>query len=175
MNKNTWIAVVVGICVVGFFLFGGEIVNLFNGDTNTASDAMNTDNTGTPGQTIGEPQGLVIQDQVLGTGATVANGDLVTVDYVGTLADGTKFDSSIDRGQPFQFVIGEGRVIAGWEQGLQGMKVGGTRTLIIPPSLGYGANAVGPIPANSTLIFQIKLLNVQSGQAAQGAEGAAAQ
>jgi FKBP-type peptidyl-prolyl cis-trans isomerase len=103
---------------------------------------------------------LVIEDLVVGTGATAAAGDVVNVHYVGTLANGTKFDSSYDRGAPYTFQIGAGRVIAGWEQGVPGMKVGGRRRLTIPPSLGYGNQAYGPIPANSTLVFEIELVSI---------------
>jgi len=103
---------------------------------------------------------LVSQDLVVGTGATAATGDSVTVNYVGTLANGTKFDSSYDRNQPFTFRLGAGQVIAGWDQGVVGMRVGGKRRLTIPPSLGYGSQANGPIPANSTLIFEIELLSI---------------
>jgi FKBP-type peptidyl-prolyl cis-trans isomerase FkpA len=103
---------------------------------------------------------LVIEDLVVGTGATAAAGDLVTVNYVGTLTNGTKFDSSYDRGQPYSFQVGAGQVIAGWDQGVPGMKVGGKRRLTIPPSLGYGGQANGPIPANSTLVFEIELVSI---------------
>jgi FKBP-type peptidyl-prolyl cis-trans isomerase len=103
---------------------------------------------------------LVIEDLVVGTGATAAVGDTVSVHYVGTLTNGTKFDSSYDRGQPYAFRIGAGQVIAGWDQGVPGMKVGGKRRLTIPPSLGYGSQAYGPIPANSTLIFDIELVSI---------------
>jgi FKBP-type peptidyl-prolyl cis-trans isomerase len=103
---------------------------------------------------------LAIEDLVVGTGATAAAGDLVTVNDVGTLTDGTKFDSSYDKGQPYTFRLGAGQVIAGWDQGVPGMKVGGKRRLTIPPSLGYGSQPYGPIPANSTLIFEIELVSI---------------
>ena len=103
---------------------------------------------------------LVIDDLVVGTGATAAVGDAVTVNYVGTLTNGTKFDSSYDRGQPYAFRIGAGQVIAGWDQGVPGMKVGGKRRLTIPPALAYGNQAYGPIPANLTLVFEIELLSI---------------
>jgi FKBP-type peptidyl-prolyl cis-trans isomerase len=103
---------------------------------------------------------LVIEDLVVGTGATAAVGDTVNVHYVGTLTNGTKFDSSYDRGTPFSFQVGAGRVIAGWDQGIPGMKVGGKRRLTIPPSLGYGSQAYGPIPANSTLVFDVELVSI---------------
>jgi FKBP-type peptidyl-prolyl cis-trans isomerase FkpA len=103
---------------------------------------------------------LVIEDLVVGTGATAAVGDTVNVHYVGTLTNGTKFDSSYDRGQTFAFRIGAGQVIAGWDQGVPGMKVGGKRRLTIPPSLAYGNQAVGSIPANSTLVFEVELVSI---------------
>lgn len=88
-------------------------------------------------------------------------GKTVSVNYTGTLTDGTKFDSSYDRNQPFDFQLGAGQVIKGWDQGVAGMKVGGKRKLVIPPGLGYGAQANGKIPANSTLIFEVELLSVK--------------
>lgn len=105
---------------------------------------------------------MKIEDIKVGTGATVANGDTVSVQYTGTLTDGTKFDSSYDHGgQPFEFTIGQGNVIKGWELGLIGMKVGGKRNLNIPAELAYGARAVGPIPANSPLNFAIELVGIK--------------
>ena len=105
---------------------------------------------------------LVIEDLVVGTGAAAAVGDTVTVNYVGTLTNGTKFDSSYDRGQTYSFRIGAGQVIAGWDQGVPGMKVGGRRKLVIPPNLGYGPQGYPPvIPANATLIFDVQLLDVK--------------
>ncbi|MFZ0819275.1 MAG: FKBP-type peptidyl-prolyl cis-trans isomerase [Candidatus Acidiferrales bacterium] len=99
-------------------------------------------------------------DIKVGTGTTAATGKTVTVHYTGWLANGTKFDSSVDRGQPFGFVLG-GRVIKGWNEGVVGMKVGGKRQLRIPPESGYGAPGNGPIPPNSTLIFDVELLGVK--------------
>jgi peptidylprolyl isomerase len=107
-------------------------------------------------------QGMTVQDIREGTGTTAANGDQVTVNYVGTLADGTTFDSSIARNQPFTFTLGVGHVIKGWDLGVAGMKVGGERKLVIPPSLGYGSQGTpgGPIPPNATLNFTVDLLGV---------------
>ena len=104
---------------------------------------------------------LKIEDLVVGDGKEATKGSTVSVHYTGTLTDGKKFDSSLDRGKPFGFQIGAGRVIQGWEQGVAGMKVGGKRKLTIPPELGYGARGFPPvIPANATLVFEIELLGV---------------
>ncbi len=89
-----------------------------------------------------------------------AAGDTVSVNYIGTLQNGTKFDSSYDRGQPISFVLGAGQVIQGWDEGIVGMKVGDKKHLVISPEKGYGSQAVGPIPANSTLIFDIELVGI---------------
>lgn len=102
--------------------------------------------------------GLSIQNISIGAGSVATAGELVVVDYTGYLPDGTVFDSSVSRNQPFAFVLGAGQVIRGWDQGVAGMQVGGERLLDIPASLGYGANTVGSIPANSTLVFDVKLL-----------------
>ena len=105
---------------------------------------------------------LQITDLVVGTGAEAATGQVVSVHYTGWLADGTKFDSSTDRGDPFSFPLGEGRVIQGWDQGVVGMKVGGKRRLIIPPELAYGERGFSNvIPPNAELTFEIELLDVQ--------------
>ena len=106
--------------------------------------------------------GLKILDEVIGTGAEVKAGDTVTVNYLGTLENGTKFDSSYDRNTPFTTQIGVGQVIKGWDEGIVGMKVGGKRKLIIPSSLGYGDQGAGDaIPPNSTLVFVVELLDVK--------------
>jgi FKBP-type peptidyl-prolyl cis-trans isomerase FkpA len=107
------------------------------------------------------PSGLVIEDVTVGEGAVAAAGQKVTVHYTGWLTNGTKFDSSMDRNDPFVFPLGGGRVIKGWDEGVQGMKVGGKRKLTIPPALGYGARgAGGTIPPNATLVFEVELLGV---------------
>jgi FKBP-type peptidyl-prolyl cis-trans isomerase FkpA len=105
--------------------------------------------------------GLVIEDVKTGDGDVAAAGQDVTVHYTGWLTDGRKFDSSKDRGDPFSFPLGNRRVIAGWDEGVQGMRVGGVRKLTIPPELGYGARgAGGVIPPNATLVFEVELLAV---------------
>jgi FKBP-type peptidyl-prolyl cis-trans isomerase FkpA len=107
------------------------------------------------------PSGLVVEDLTVGTGATATAGKKVTVHYTGWLTSGKKFDSSKDRNDPFVFNLGAGQVIRGWDQGVQGMQVGGKRKLTIPPDLGYGARgAGGVIPPNATLVFEVELLGV---------------
>ena len=110
--------------------------------------------------------GLQFTDTTVGTGASPAKGQTCVMHYTGWLykdgAKGQKFDSSVDRGQPFEFKIGQGQVIGGWDEGVASMKVGGKRTLIIPPALGYGARgAGGAIPPNATLMFDVELLGVK--------------
>jgi FKBP-type peptidyl-prolyl cis-trans isomerase len=106
---------------------------------------------------------LQIEDIVVGTGKLPKQGQTVVVHYTGWLTDGTKFDSSLDRGEPLEFEIGVGQVIQGWDDGVASMKVGGKRRLVIPPDLAYGADEVGDglIPANSTLIFEVELLDLK--------------
>ena len=111
------------------------------------------------------PSGLKYEDSVVGTGASPATGQTCVMHYTGWLwvdgAKGAKFDSSVDRGRPFEFPLGMGRVIKGWDEGVASMKVGGKRTLLIPPALGYGAaGAGGVIPGGATLLFEVELLRV---------------
>jgi FKBP-type peptidyl-prolyl cis-trans isomerase len=147
-NLTTGIAVVAAIVVVAiFFIFGNPF------DTSVSATATTST---APAPTTG----LVVQDETMGTGETAQPGMVVTVDYTGKLQDGSVFDSSIGRA-PISFMLGSGQVIPGWDQGIQGMKVGGKRLLIIPPQLGYGAQQYGPIPANSTLVFEVQLISVQ--------------
>lgn len=108
------------------------------------------------------PTGLGIEDVVVGEGAEAVVGRMVIVHYTGWLTDGTKFDSSKDRGDPFSFPLGMRHVISGWDEGVQGMKIGGTRKLTIPAELGYGARgAGGVIPPNATLVFEVELLGIE--------------
>jgi FKBP-type peptidyl-prolyl cis-trans isomerase len=108
------------------------------------------------------PSGLRYRDELVGGGPEARAGQHVSVHYTGTLESGSKFDSSRDRGKPFEFVLGAGSVIQGWDEGLVGMKVGGRRTLVIPAALGYGARGFPPvIPANATLVFDVELMAVR--------------
>ena len=105
--------------------------------------------------------GLIYEDLAVGSGASAAPGHTVSVHYTGWLVDGTKFDSSKDRGDPFEFPLGAGYVIRGWDEGVQGMQAGGVRKLTIPPEIGYGARgAGGVIPPNATLVFEVELLEI---------------
>ena len=104
---------------------------------------------------------LQVEDLVVGDGAEAQSGKEITVHYTGWLTDGTQFDSSIDRKQPLSIVLGVGQVIKGWDQGIEGMKIGGKRKLTIPPELAYGNRAVGGvIPKNATLVFEVELLDI---------------
>lgn len=121
-------------------------------------------NTYSPTRVEGNPKttasGVQYWDIVVGTGPTAVAGKTVGVHYTGWLANGTKFDSSVDRGKPIMFPLGAGRVIRGWDEGIAGMKVGGKRQLRIPPQLGYGFRGAGKVPPNAILIFDIQLLAV---------------
>jgi len=113
------------------------------------------------GEEMMTDSGLKYVDMKVGDGESPQAGQLVTVHYTGWLEDGTKFDSSVDKNRPFEFTIGAGGVIKGWDEGVMTMKVGGKRKLTIPPELGYGARGIGPIPPNSTLIFEVELLTIR--------------
>ena len=132
----------------------------------TAAGVFTTATAQDTGKTMTTPTGLQITDSKTGEGATPKTGQICVMHYTGWLyengAKGKKFDSSVDRGEPFEFAIGKRQVIGGWDEGVATMKVGGKRTLIIPPALGYGARgAGGVIPPNATLIFDVELLEVK--------------
>lgn len=114
------------------------------------------------GTEVTTASGLKYIDQVEGSGPSPVTGKTVTVHYTGTLENGKKFDSSVDKGKPLSFVIGRGEVIKGWDEGLMTMKVGGKRKLIVPPQLGYGPQGNGPkVPPNSTLFFDVEMLGIK--------------
>ncbi len=157
-RKNMYIAVVVAVVVVAIFIFLG-----FFGVTGTQQDAGSVE---TAAQRLlndiaqtGTVSSLQVIDTVEGTGVGAKPGDTLTVNYTGVLPDGTVFDSSQGR-EPFTFVLGSGEVIRGWDQGLIGMKVGGTRLIAIPAELAYGNRSVGQIPANASLIFQVEMVSI---------------
>jgi FKBP-type peptidyl-prolyl cis-trans isomerase len=129
--------------------------------TGCGSGGQDPATEGVPSPTNARRGSLIIEDLVVGTGAEAQAGRIVTVHYTGWLTDGTKFDSSLDRGQPFVFTLGVHEVISGWDQGVAGMKEGGKRKLTIPPEMGYGpSGAGGVIPPDATLIFEVELLQV---------------
>ena len=151
MKKPILIAIV---AVVILIIIGGGFY-LFSGSKNNQNNEQSSESTSY------DVKGMKIEVLTEGTGDESKKGDKVTVDYVGTLENGTKFDSSIDRGIPFSFTLGENRVIQGWELGVLGMKVGEKRRLTIPSDLGYGEFGAGDIiPANATLIFEVSLLGI---------------
>lgn len=148
LNKNQWAAVFISLAVLGYLLFSGPIMNFFNLSAKSSTAEL--------------PRAdLKVEELVVGDGPLADSGDTLTVDYVGTLSDGQVFDSSLDKNAPFTFTLGVGQVIRGWDEGLSGMRVGGKRVLTIPPDYGYGEVGVGPIPPNSTLKFEVELLNVE--------------
>lgn len=146
-----------GRSIVVFIIMTLVLTPVFGGKVTMAANEKNPN----AGETV-TASGLKYVDQTIGTGEVAVAGKTTTVHYTGWLENGTKFDSSVDRGQPFSFPLGAGRVIKGWDEGVQGMKVGGKRKLTIPSDLGYGARgAGGVIPPNATLIFDVELLGVR--------------
>lgn len=173
LEKNEAIAVFVSILAVvamfaGFYFFssdaelpiqisGEEVVSLSNLEDSSAVTNILAEAT-TAG---GKVTKLIIEDTNVGDGKEVVLGSEVTVNYIGTLQDGTQFDNSFERGAPYTFVVGSGQVIDGWEKGILGMKEGGERILVIPSDMAYGNRSVGQIPANATLLFAVQVLNVE--------------
>lgn len=177
INKYEAVGIFVCVGAMAFALFltrvhtSVSLLGLVPQDTQVASvvnagdkekDTMQLKNTleGTLDMR-GTVKDMTIDDISIGNGAEVKEGDTVTVNYIGTLQNGQEFDNSYKKGEPFTFKVGAGRVIKGWDKGLVGMKVGGQRILVIPSDLAYGASAVGPIPANATLVFAIELTNIK--------------
>jgi FKBP-type peptidyl-prolyl cis-trans isomerase len=148
LSTNETIAVWVTLIVAfGMLFFGNRFFKYMANPTQEAS--------------VSTSENLSVEDVQLGEGEEVKSGDTISVHYVGKLSDGTQFDSSIERGEPLKFVVGEGMLIKGFDQGVIGMKLGGKRRLVIPPELGYGDQQVGPIPANSTIVFDVELVKIE--------------
>lgn len=181
MNTNTAIAVGAAVVVVAVIFVVPGLSPFGRAGLQSATQAApGADQSGTQATTQTNTQTqatmpqdipqnvtqLMSKDDVVGTGATAAAGDTVTVKYVGMLTDGTVFDASSKHGDgTFTFALGAGQVIKGWDEGVAGMKEGGSRTLVIPASLGYGANGIpGVIPGNATLVFQVQLVKVAAGK-----------
>lgn len=160
LSKTEWVAVAVAIVFVGYTLFGANIMSLFQKNLMNGNSTATVANSNTP-----NTKGVIINDISVGQGPEVKSGDRLSVHYILSLSDGTTVQNSKDFGKPFQFTLGAGEVIPGWEQGFAGMRVGGVRTIIIPPELGYGTNQAGPIPPNSTLVFTIELIDATSSPA----------
>jgi FKBP-type peptidyl-prolyl cis-trans isomerase len=166
MTKNFLASVIIGVIVL--IIFAYFIFDLNGSSSNSANSVLGTSAisiqpaTPTEAMPANSSAKLQIVDEKVGTGNAVKSGDTVEINYVGSLLNGTIFDSTAKHGgQPFTTQIGVGQVIKGWDEGIIGMKVGGKRKLVIPPSLGYGAQTVGSIPANSTLIFQVELVGIK--------------
>ena len=175
MIKNIFIFIVLAICIgvaIWFFVAKSKSTKEINLSPSVSpSPSVASSPTVSPSSDVGkiDPSKIPMdkisgQDITVGTGAEAKSGDSVKVNYTGTLVDGTVFDSNVDpkfkHVEPFIFNLGTGQVIKGWDIGVAGMKVGGKRLLIIPPSFGYGDQDQGPIPANSILIFEVELLGV---------------
>jgi peptidylprolyl isomerase len=170
MEKNILLIIIAIVAIVGFYFLlqnsqNNENENQeINSNENSEQQEANseTENKEESEEEVkNENQKLEIEVLKEGTGEEAKNNDKVTVHYTGTLENGTKFDSSLDRGDPFVFTLGVGDVIKGWDQGVLGMKIGEKRKLTIPSELGYGPRDVGLIPPNSTLIFEVELLEIE--------------
>jgi len=171
MNKLIWVVVILVVLVGAYAVFTKQGSQQTDQQANVLTSTTTTTPTTTPtpvsaptpspADQSANTNPLKQEDLTVGKGAQAKTGDKVTVQYVGTLENGTKFDSSYDHGKPFEFTLGKGEVIKGWDTGVLGMKVGGKRRLTIAPLLAYGANGFPPIiPANATLTFDIELVTV---------------
>ncbi len=178
LSKNEWVAVGVSLVVIAVLVLFTTMFRIpeeaqvasVQDEVTTMPQENREAGTSTAANTPDSQAiaaGLKIEDVVVGTGAEAQSGRLVSVHYTGKFADGTVFDSSIPRGKPFEFPLGQGMVISGWEEGVKGMKVGGKRRLTIPPMMAYGPNDIKDpsgkvvIPGNSTLYFDVELIGVQ--------------
>ena len=171
VNKFETIGILlsIGVMALALFLLNGNVGSRVFEEAGTQSAAVAVSennassivNTLSEGSQNGIVQKLIADDIVFGEGDPVVEGDTVSVQYIGTLQNGQQFDNSYLKGVPFEFTVGAGSVIKGWDQGIVGMKVGGQRILVIPPELAYGSKGVGPIPGNATLVFAIELLEIK--------------
>jgi FKBP-type peptidyl-prolyl cis-trans isomerase len=157
MKRTLTIVAIVAAVLVGLFFALSKPIE----ENKLDESSLDLNKIASPSAQATSSADLKIEDLKVGTGSAVKSGDTVKVHYLGTLLDGTKFDSSYDRNQPFETKIGVGQVIQGWDQGIVGMKVGGKRKLTVPPELGYGSQVMGNIPANSTLVFEVELLEIK--------------
>lgn len=173
MGLNEWLAVISSLAVVVIIVFfsfktspvvqsrsGADVIQSISAEVNN-TNTMDFDKIINNGDSYTDVKDLKIETVTPGDGETAVVGNTVSVHYSGFLTNGTKFDSSFDRNEPFEFTLGQGSVIAGWEQGVLGMKIGETRKLTIPSTLAYGERGTGPIPGNATLIFVVQLLGVK--------------
>ncbi len=151
LNRNQWIAVAVGLGLLVYLLFSGALINLFSAPMDTSNNE----------ESAAVQTGFESEEVTVGAGEIAEPGDIVSAHYVGTLANGQVFDTSRTRGVPITFTLGMGQVIRGWDEGIQGMREGGKRILTIAPDYAYGAQAVGIIPANSALTFEVELVSVE--------------
>jgi peptidylprolyl isomerase len=161
LSKREYIGVGVALIVTfGFLFFGSYIFSFLSNPASSAksiqgASVAEANNVSTP-----ELGGIVVRDLLSGAGDAVKTGDRISVNYIGMLPDGSKFDSSYDRREPIEFTVGSGQLIKGFDEGVLGMQVGGKRKITIPPELGYGSQQVGPIPANSTIVFDVELMKI---------------
>lgn len=171
LSVNEWVAVISSLAVVVIIVFfsfksspliqSQSSANVIESITESNTNTMDFTKIIGSGDSYANVKELGVEILQEGNGEVAISGKTVSVNYAGFLTDGTKFDSSFDRNEPFEFTLGQGSVIAGWEQGVLGMKVGETRKLIIPSTLAYGERGVGPIPGNSTLVFVVQLLEIR--------------
>lgn len=148
LNRNQSIAAAAGLGLIGYLFFSAPLMSFFNSQNKPMENQL-------------PESGYKAEDIVAGQGGLAERGDSITVHYVGMLTNGKVFDSSRDSNVPFTFVVGSGQVIRGWDEGLIGMREGGRRILTIAPDYAYGSRGIGPIPPNSTLIFEVELLKVE--------------
>lgn len=153
--------IIVSVLSVGIFVFLNKEGGSLPTDENETNTDLNLEESNTNMSNVEDFEELTITTLQEGSGEEAIIGNTVSVHYAGTLSDGTEFDSSYNRGTPFEFTLGDGMVIAGWEEGVKGMKVGEIRELKIPSSMGYGDTGSGPIPGKAGLIFKVELLEIK--------------